>query len=62
MPKTLYVIKYDANTELYLLSFDSNGATWGSEDTAITFATMSDADNMISLIGSGPIGVPKKPH
>ena len=62
MPKTIYVIKYDTNTELYLQTYNSDGTcTWGNESTAITFNTLADTAPVISLIGSGPIGVPKHP-
>lgn len=59
MPKTVYVIKFDANTELYLLTYSEGVPTWGSKDTAITFGNLADANAVISMIGSGPIGVPK---
>jgi len=61
MAKTLYVIKYDLDTELYLQTYNSDGiCTWGSESTAVTFTSMEATEPVIALIGSGPIGVPKK--
>jgi len=60
MPKTVYVIKLNETTELYLQSYNSDGTcTWGDKSTAITFNTMAATEPVISLIGSGPIGVPK---
>lgn len=60
MPKDpLYVIKYDTNTALYLQSYSNGVPTWSSEDVAITFATLADAETVIALIGSGPVGVPR---
>jgi hypothetical protein len=59
MPKTTYVIKYDATTELYLQSQTDGVPTWSSLDNAVTFSSLAAAENVIALIGSGPIGVPK---
>lgn len=60
MKKVAYVIKYNENTSLYLQSYDSDGnCIWGSQDTAIEFSSLADANVVIGMIGSGPIGVPK---
>lgn len=61
MPKTLYVVKYDIETDLYLLYFSSNPehCLWGNPNEALTWETLAQAQSVAGAIGGGTVGTTK---
>lgn len=60
MPKTEYVVKFNENTDLYLMSYsDPQHCTWGSPNVALTWATLPEAQSVAAQIGGGTVGTTK---
>lgn len=61
MPKTLYVVKLNENTDLYLTSYAQppEHCTWGSPEVALTWATLEQAQSVAAAIGGGTVGTTK---
>lgn len=61
MPKQLYVVKFDTETDLYLLYFSSNPehCLWGNPGDALTWETLPQANAVAAQIGGGTVGTTK---
>lgn len=61
MPKTLYVVKLNIETDLYLTYYSTNPehCLWGNAQDAITWETLPEAQSVATSIGGGTVGTPK---
>lgn len=61
MPANQFVVKFDVNTNLYMISYnpDYTRCQWGNANHAIVFGTLEEAEAIAAGINSGTVGTTK---